>query len=159
MLTNGISVLGWCLVAVGWSVMIFAPGDMRTSIVNIHQLAIADAAIVSGFFFVIAGALNEGFTQLVKARAPDSPDRAEASTSLAPARVKPASEGEHDDKYVTVAGQPPNFNMLKKTHQIRVGVFDIREVHEMQGGKFVAQGSDGWRNFDTLSEAEQYVRN
>lgn len=148
-MTNGLSFLGWILIIVGWGILLLAPGDMHLGVVNFHMLALANAAIISGAGFLIAGAVNEGFARLL----PATPKPQTAS------QPEPAPETDTRPAPRTIDGQPPNFNLLKKTHYVQLGAFGEGEVHEMRGGEFVThRDGAGWGCFESLADAMTYLK-
>lgn len=154
MLTNPISMIGWIAVAAGWIMLLVFPGAAGASIVNIHRLAIAESAILSGFALVLIGLANENFRSLSDrarpavedAQASDTPSEASAR---APAIVTSPSGYEE--------GHPPNFNLLAKTHTLQVGRLKASEIHEMRDGLFLLHDGSGWRSFSSLEKAQEHL--
>ena len=170
-----LSILGWCVTAVGFALLIFwVPTAVEAplardflprgaTVFNAHKAAISQAVIAVGLAMVISGAITSGFEGLSVARRLGG----DAEPSAAEGEPFKADEREAGTEATAYAaqgptryqmGEPPNFNRLVKTHAVRQGMFSSQEIHEMDNGQFLLHDENGWQPFDSLEEAECHVR-
>lgn len=64
MFANNVSKWGFLIAGIGWLLLIFAPGDSRSGVINIHRIAIFENAIYFGYALILAGAIGWAVEQL-----------------------------------------------------------------------------------------------
>ena len=168
MLDHPLSVSGWIVAAIGFAALVFwVPTAAPTSgfgaagtVFNMHKAEISWAVMATGFVMVIVGTIAGGFDSLQRtlrenheptaAPRPSQVENDGVNDNVAPASPTPSSEAAAPEYR---EGDPPNFNLLKKTHLVRLNFFNSIEIHEMPDGLFIMHDGNKWRSFTSKEDA------
>ncbi|MBL4872420.1 MAG: hypothetical protein JKY41_03270 [Rhodobacteraceae bacterium] len=143
--SSSISVAGWVLAALGWSLLLLGASSgeevLGRQIINIHQIEIANAAILSGHLITLYGVIISGFDliarrppQLVQQNPSSSPSSSYTTVrqdnAKRPNRGLASQPGDRVKVYKGIA-------ILKTENGVRVG--DRSFVNVIEAEKYISQ--------------------